>query len=163
MIKNEITEKEVIEVAQRARIEQPIVIIEVGKYAKFEVTYLRLTGDEGPLIKFFGMVNRNWIELLRFECLRNDPSYSYLPETQQCQKYPVDPVIHEDPESYLVYELIQYLPEMMKALGRPRLARAMRQDLNELYFQIYAVERCVEELGRQEKRKSKKPKKAKGS
>jgi len=131
------------------------LIVAVGQYGEFEVTYRRVPGDEGPVAEFFGFVDGKRVNILRFADFKYDTHYRYNPDTPQDRKFSLDPVVVHNRHDELIY-IMDALTDMVQAAGYKGLATSMRRDQNlDVSIAVKSTFDVMKALRRQEKRKAK--------
>jgi hypothetical protein len=80
--------------------------------------------DGGVSIHVFGRRGSQWVEYFRFDCFEDEPHYHYVyPDEKAQRRVFLDPVVEGDPQEWALERLRTRLPEILRSVGAPDLAR----------------------------------------
>ena len=81
-------------------------------------------GDGGPSIQVRASLEGRDVQLLRFDCFRQQPHYHYEPDGADVQ-YELDPTVIEDSLSWVLIQLESKLGQMLVRAGYEPLAQGL--------------------------------------
>lgn len=83
-------------------------------------------GDGGPSVRVYGEAAGQQIQLLRFDCFRQDPHYHYDPSGKNDQRH-LDKTEIPDSVAWTIEQLGQNLVEMIHTAGYSTVAEGVDQ------------------------------------
>ena len=84
----------------------------------------RVGQDGGPSMRVMGEVEGEQVQLLRFDMFEKRPHYHYAPDGENTE-FTLDPLTHDDGIGWVVTQLRDKLPALIKKAGYDTLAESV--------------------------------------